>query len=115
MEQERSAPDARAEEEAAMKVMEKADEKEREALEPNDIVAEAMNLPDDDESYWIEPDSNPKGIEELFSKLEDVGKERSLSGEDEDRVRRLKRTGVSTWYLYQMAWVTARSPRTTYC
>ena len=96
MEQERSAPEARAEEEeAAMKVMEKAEEKDkrlREALEPNDIVAEAMNLPDDDESYWIEPDSNPKGIEELFSKLEDVGKERSLSGEDEDRVGRLKRT-----------------------
>ena len=53
MEQERSAPEARAEEEAAMKVMEKAEEKDkrlREAFETNDIVAEAMNLPDDDES-----------------------------------------------------------------
>ena len=91
LEQERSAQEARAEEEAAMEVMEKAEETDkrlREALETNDIVAEAMNLPDDDESDWIEPDSNPKDLEELFSKLEDVEKERSLSGEDEDRGRR---------------------------
>ena len=60
MEQERGAPEARAEEEAAMKAMEKAEEKDkrlREALEANDIVGEAMNLPDDDESDWIEPSS----------------------------------------------------------
>ena len=91
LEQERSAQEARAEEEAAMEVMERAEETDkrlREALETSDIVAEAMNLPDDDESDWIEPDSNPKDLEELFSKLEDVEKERSLSGEDEDRGRR---------------------------
>ncbi|PUU72942.1 hypothetical protein B9Z19DRAFT_1096256, partial [Tuber borchii] len=75
LEQERSAQEARAEKEAAMEVMEKAEETDkrlREALETNDIVAEAINLPDDDESDWIEPDSNPKDLEELLSKLEDV-------------------------------------------
>ncbi|PUU81063.1 hypothetical protein B9Z19DRAFT_1077940 [Tuber borchii] len=75
LEQERSAQEARAEKEAAMEVMEKAEETDKrlqEALETNDIVAEAINLPDDDESDWIEPDSNPKDLEELFSKLEDV-------------------------------------------
>jgi len=96
LEQERSAQEARAEEEAAMEVMEKAEETDkrlREALETSDIVAEAMNLPDDGENDWIELDSNPKDLEELFSKLEGVEKERSLSGEDEDRGRRPKRAG----------------------
>ena len=96
LEQERSAQEARAEEEAAMDVMEKAEETDRrlrEALETNDIVAEAIELPDDDEGDWIEPDSSPEDLEGLFSKLEDVEKERSLSGEGEDRGRRLERAG----------------------
>ena len=63
LEQGRSAQEARAEEEeAAIEVMEKAEE-------TNDIVAEAMNLPDDNESDWIEPDWNPRNLEVLFSKL----------------------------------------------
>lgn len=96
LEQERSAQEARVEEEAAMDVMEKAEETDRrlrEALETNDIVAEAIELPDDNESDWIEPDSSPEDLEELFSKLEDVEKERSLSGEGEDRGRRPERAG----------------------
>ena len=96
LEQERSAQEARAEEEAAMDVMEKAEETDRrlrEALETNDIVAEAIELPDDDESDWIEPDSNPEDLEELFSKLEAVEKGGLLSGEDEERGRRPGRAG----------------------
>ncbi|CUS08746.1 unnamed protein product [Tuber aestivum] len=94
LEQERSAQEARVEEEAAMDVMEKAEETDRqlrEALETNDIVAEAIELPDDDENDWIEPDTARGDIEELLLKLEDVEKERSLSEEDEDRGRRSRR------------------------
>ncbi|RPB00192.1 hypothetical protein L873DRAFT_836320 [Choiromyces venosus 120613-1] len=98
LEQERSAQEARAEEEAAMDVMEKAEQTDRqlrEALETNEIVVEAIELPDDDESDWVEPESesNQEDLEELFSRLENVEEGGLLSGEDEDRGRRPKRTG----------------------
>lgn len=96
LEQERSALEARVEEDAAFGVMEKAEETDRqlrEALEVNDIVAEAIELPDDDEGDWIEVGSDEGEMGELLSKLETVEKERQLTDEIETRGRRVKREG----------------------
>lgn len=96
LEQERSAFEARVEEDAAFGVMEKAEETDRqlrEALEVNDIVAEAIELPDDDEGDWIEVGSDEGEMGELLSKLETVEKERQLTDEIETRGRRVKREG----------------------